>query len=200
MRSFFIIAGHSGKAEPGAKAFDGTYEADHTLEVRNLVVEHLQRLGGTTLALRGTVMQDPDNESLQSTINTLNRIGKADDFALDIHFNDNHPTATGVECFVNDGTSEANRLLAGNLVNAVSKVLGLPNRGIKSETQTYIYQKHGWRLGILHAKPRVVLLEICFLNSRDLPVFYERKDQVAEAIARTIIQAYPDVFGQRPQG
>jgi N-acetylmuramoyl-L-alanine amidase len=67
---------------------------------------------------------------------------------------------------VHDNTSLENRLFAAELTEACAKALGIRNRGVKSETESA--RK---RLGILHTVPRVVLLEVCFLNQHDLGKF-----------------------------
>jgi N-acetylmuramoyl-L-alanine amidase len=128
------------------------------------------------------VAEDADEEAFKDTLYRLALLGSKD-FVLDIHFNYNAPGAYGTESFVHDYTSKANRDRASKLTAAVSSVIGTANRGVKSEGDS----QHT-RLAVLHYAPAAVLLEVCFLNSKDLPLYLKKKEKVADAIAEIIKQ------------
>jgi N-acetylmuramoyl-L-alanine amidase len=174
-RTIYLIAGHDLQRDLGAVAYDGTREAVLTAELRDLVAQQLNkcaRCGGST---------ETDNDSLDlaRTIQAINGQARPTDFVLDIHFNHNHPTATGTEVFHFVGTSALNIARARTLSKAVAGALGLADRGAKPDTQTAVGS-----LGILRFTPcPALLLEVCFLNAGDLTRYRARKLAVATAIS-----------------
>jgi len=203
MRKIFVIAGHDKHRDPGAQAYDKTFEADIALELRDIVTDmlagafkkrgsecetvSLSRTDDTTMIQVGDenvgIQEDLDSMNLLQTIQYVRKYGDQDDFLLDIHFNHNHPTATGTEVFHAHETSQQNKAMAAKLSKAVADQMYIANRGAKSERLTAVGS-----LGILNRTPMpALLLDVCFLNQRDLPQYHRYKEGVAAAICDFII-------------
>lgn len=168
-----IFAGHHAN-DPGAIAYDGTTEAQLTRELRADLSRAVRDKGIQ-------VREDDDRWTLPQAIQWLATNTSSKDVLVELHFNSNHPTASGVEAFVHDGTSPYNHNRARQLCSAVSRALTIKNRGVKSEAES----ARG-RIGILHTPPRVVLLEVCFLNQADLTLYRQRRGRLVEMLAETL--------------
>lgn len=178
-RNLFLVAGHDLKRDLGAVAYDGTREAAHTAELRDLVAKRLDNC----LCLDGSTELDNDSLDLARTIQAISAKAGPEDFVLDIHFNHNHPTATGTEVFHFVGTTAVNIARARTLSKAVAQALALPDRGPKPDTESAVRS-----LGILRYTPcPALLLEVSFLNPRDLTVYRARKQAVADAITSFLL-------------
>jgi N-acetylmuramoyl-L-alanine amidase len=177
MSNLYLIAGHDLQRDPGALAYDLTTEASLTAVLRDdiaraLAIQNVHRHNGT-------VMADNDSHSLLQTIQAVNATAKAKDYLLDIHFNYNAPKASGTEVFYAASTNPANIARAGVLSAKVADAMGISNRGAKPDTLT----QHG-RLGILRDTiPQALLLEVCFLNAKDLTAYRNWRGKVVAAIA-----------------
>ena len=169
------IAGHSTRAK-GARAYNGKYEHDYTRGLQQRVTKYAPSFWN--------VREECENMALRDVINFVGEHG----YGIDIHFNNNNPLATGVEVFVNPHTSAKNKLIASLMVSKVANVLGLPVRRIQSNrSYKYSHESHRGRLAIVdNTKIPFILLEVCFLNAHDLPIYEQTKDEVAKAI----IEAY----------
>lgn len=179
----FIIAGHNTKNK-GALAFNGKYEHEYTTEVQRLVKEKIQE----GEYLEGTSMTDQESMSNMDVINLINENSSPGDYALDIHFNNNRPTATGVEVVVHPNTSLANKARASYLVNVISMMLNIPARR-RQPGRDYIFPSETYvgKIGIIEKTSiPVILLEVCFLNKGDLLQYEARKYDVAKIIADTM--------------
>lgn len=176
-RKVYLFAGHSA-SDAGAIGYDGTKESQLTQVLRNGVWHHLWKWGKGIDAVR-----DLDAWSLPKAVAYLRKNAKPNDLLVEFHFNHNHPTASGTEAFVHRNTSPENAQLASKMTSALASIMGIPDRGVKTEEQS----ARG-RIGILHAPPRVILLEVCFLNHIDLPRYAQHQGEVAKAIA-DLIQA-----------
>lgn len=180
-----VCAGHDLK-DPGAIAYDGTTEASLTMELRELVAAEIMAQGKTATKTFGSVMLDNDNHNLITTIRQINEYATPRHYGIDLHFNYNAPGASGTEAFYSEGTRRTNILWTKELSSRVAKTLGLPDRGGKSETETAVR-----RLGILSdTNCPFVLLEPCFLNEHDLPIYRDKKYEVAKIIATFLIERY----------
>jgi len=192
---YFILAGHDKNGDPGAQAYDGTFEVDYTIELRNLIVDKLtgKYFHTTNLIIEGTsaIMRDADSEKLWETINKVNQVSNgATDFLLDIHFDWNppqNPNASGSKSYHAQVTSKENIRRATELSGLVAGILGIPNQGAKSETESYCKS-----LGILsRTRPSALLIEVCYLTKKDLDNYRSKVDLVAEGIAEWIANLSP---------
>lgn len=169
-RKLFISAGHGG-TDPGASA-NGYIEAVLTLELRDLLVRELNKLGITPVT-------DPAPNALSQTLAWLRGKFGSKDILLDIHWNASHNTgAKGSEVIVPEVSSEFER----NLSNALLKVMtdiGFKNRGVKPESETA--RK---RLGWMRPNAENILIEVCFLtNSSDMMLYVNSKNIISKRLA-----------------
>lgn len=171
----FIIAGHSLN-DSGAVA-NGYKESQLTMELRGLIAKHID-------SFTFDVHLDNDSKSLSEVIRWVNNNSDANDLLIDLHFNAaENPNATGAEVFIHDKTTKTNAALAANLNMVAAKTLDIANRGVKTEKQS----QHT-RLGILHTKPRVILIEVCFMsNNADMIKYQAKKNIYAHLIAQELV-------------
>lgn len=173
----FLSAGHHDK-DPGAVS--GKFvERDLTKEMRGLIDGHLDQK---------QVIKDKDfetNSQYQSRIKP-----GSGSVLFDIHFNSASPTATGTECFVNKKDfADKNSLsykMAAEISKATSDILGIKDRGVKSESQS----QHP-RIGVLNLGSGIsVLWEICFISSvLDMQKYTLCKKELSEKVA-SILKKY----------
>src|SRR5690625_5147733 len=154
MNKLIITAGHHN-ADSGAVAL-GKKEAEEAIKDRNELVKAVHFIDSTI-----EVVIDDDNDNLATVIRKINEVGSRNDILLDIHYNSASVVATGVESFINGNDDPENRRIADRIVELSSKMLNLPNRGVKLESSS----QHP-RLGILHTVvKRSILLERGFINN-----------------------------------
>lgn len=177
MRKLYLIAGHDLNGDPGAIAYDLTTEASLTAALRDDIARELTN--PAVWRMEGSIETDNDSHKLIQTIRQVNTNAEPHDLLLDIHFNYNHPTATGSETFYATTTGAYNKELASRLSHLVAETLEIPDRGAKPDTMT----QHR-RLGILQdTVPQACLLEVCFLNKHDLNSFRMRRAQLVTKLA-----------------
>lgn len=169
----YLFAGHHLN-DPGARAVDGTTEAQLTIEFRNLMLQFIPAR---------SVIIDNDRETLPQLINRV-RPGSGS-VMLDCHFNSATATASGIETFIADGANADSRAFGADLVVTGSRLLGIPNRGVKTETES-----HRSRLGILHTPAGIsALVELAFIsNPEDLRRYHANKYALAKAYAGLLIK------------
>lgn len=162
----YIFAGHHDK-DPGAVA-NGQKEADLTKELRQLIIRPFE-----------DVTIDDDADTLSTLLKKIGKLHRTD-YVMDIHFNSvTNPKATGTEVFITDNDNSVEREWAQQVVDTTANILGINNRGIKTESQA----KRG-RLGILHTGATTILWEVCFMsNPDDLGRYHANKEALACAIA-----------------
>lgn len=167
MKKIVITAGHS-MSDPGATNGMLT-EADVCTDFRNLVSFYLTR-DGIEHCKDGS---GGENLPLSSAIKLIT----AGSIAVEFHCNAfAKTTATGVETL----SSEAGKALGAKLCDAVSVVLGIDNRGAKSEGSG----QHS-RLGFVRAGG--IILELFFItNPADLRVYLDKKWLLAQAVAKVL--------------
>ncbi|CAM2904901.1 N-acetylmuramoyl-L-alanine amidase [Flavobacterium frigoris] len=175
----FPIAGHHN-ADPGA-VYNSIKEADKTKELRNLVSKYL------TLKAHKHIMDNDakTNRQLQSRIKP-----GSGSVLVDHHFNASlNPASTGVEVIVANTANANSKALAKELADGTARVLGIANRGVKTEKDT----ARG-SIGILNLKAGIAcLVEVCFLsNPNDMAKYELRKDELAKFYAQTYIK-YDDL-------
>ena len=174
-RKIFLCAGHN-RSDSGAIEGD-LVEANLTIELRNLISAKIKNF---------TVLTDDDNLNLSQTVSWIESLCKPNDIILDLHFNDSDSSkATGCETFVPMRYSDDEYNLAANLNMATSKILDIPNRGVKTEDQS-----PRKRLAMMRPDGINVLLEVSFLsNESDMEKYQERKIALADSIAGVLSEA-----------
>ena len=169
MKTLLISAGHSTK-DPGAGG-NGLHEADVVTELRNIVSFYLTR---------NNIAHTVDTDSLTKNLPlaTAIKLARNHDIAVEFHCNaSSEPRATGVETLGGKGTLD----LGSALCKAIAEVLGIKNRGAKSEASG----QHR-RLGFVQAGGLIV--ELFFItNPKDVAVYQAKKWLVGKAIADVLI-------------
>lgn len=168
----FISAGHHNK-DSGAVG-NGYQENKLTMEFRDLVVAECLKKG-----LK--VITDKDTETLGEYLRRI-QTGSGS-VVIEFHFDAaTVKTATGTTALVGDDADRLDKAFANELTLATSSILGIKNRGVKSESDS-----HRGRLGLMREQGTVALLEICFIsNENDMKAYQKNKKQLAYAIAGVI--------------
>lgn len=156
MTTIYIAAGHGG-TDPGA-TYNNRNERDEAIKLVNAAVA----LASKHLAPNHRVVIIPHAMGYVETVQYFNRVAGSLDVLIEVHFNANAGTAgTGVE------TWYGLKPLAATLNEAVAKVMGLANRGIKYSDGFYVT-----RSAIAGGQKSGVILEMCFINNKsDMAVF-----------------------------
>lgn len=166
----FPSAGHHNN-DPGA-VYNGIKEADKTKELRNLVSKYLG-------AHKHIMDYDYEtNRQHQSRI----KPGSGSVLA-DHHFDaSTNTTVSGVGVFVANNANANSLAMGKEVVEGLSKIMGIPNRGVKTEAQS-----GRGRLGILHLGAGIaILVEVCFIsNPCDMAKYEANKEKVAKFLADT---------------
>jgi hypothetical protein len=181
-RTFYLIAGHS-QDSPGALSALGVFEHEYTKKLRDIISQKFMYSGIS-------YYRDRDDLKLMQVIEWI-RDTKDNAYFIDIHFNDNNPKATGTEIFIHEKSSDETKKIAENIVNNISKVLDIPVR-VAYADRKYKFPNESNRstLGMIdkvlfdvpkNPKP-VFLIEVCFLNEKDLKKYIGKEDKVADAI------------------
>lgn len=171
----YPVAGHHNN-DPGA-VYNSQKEADKTKEFRDLVSKYLTLKGHKHI-------KDDDNETNRQFQNRI-KPGSGSVLA-DHHFNaSSNPSASGTEGIVANNANANSRAMAKELVDGAACILGIPNRGVKTEKET----ARG-RIGILNLNAGIAcLIEIAFLSNPNDMVKYElKKDELARFYADTYIK------------
>jgi N-acetylmuramoyl-L-alanine amidase len=102
------------------------------------------------------------------------------DVCVDIHFNAGPPTATGVEVITADRFTREELGAATRMSVNCSKILGIRNRGVKTEKDTARKM-----IGILRNEKGInLLIEICFIsNANDMKAYQSKKRELAVEVA-----------------
>ncbi|HEX6208807.1 MAG TPA: N-acetylmuramoyl-L-alanine amidase [Actinomycetota bacterium] len=172
----YIGVGHGrtpgGTLDPGA-VFGGLVEHDLAVSVVDAYADAIRRAG-----LRVT------DESNSGPGHDPNFVGSAREanrlrvkYADEVHFNASATHAgTGTEVWVHGGTSEANKRAGRAIAAAISRVLRIPNRGLKLGTFSFLTSTN---------MPSAII-EVAFLDNTADRRAIRRKDaleEVGEAIA-----------------
>ncbi|GGH24576.1 N-acetylmuramoyl-L-alanine amidase [Sphingobacterium alkalisoli] len=165
-------AGHHNQ-DSGAIGVNGRKEADETKIFRDLVNKELRRMGKE-------VEQDDDNETLGQYLGRINPTDK--DVVIEPHFNAFNGKARGVEVLIADNANERSKAMAKELVDGYARIMGIPNRGVKTESQS----ARG-KLALMRKKGAVALPEICFMdNAKDMAAYDSNKVNLACFTANVI--------------
>jgi len=175
----FISAGHNPngiKKDPGAIG-NGFHEADLAVEFRNLVVAILR-------GKKTEVITDKDDERLGTYLERI-KTGNGS-VVLEFHFDAAAAaTATGTTVLIGNDADRLDKAFAKELVDANASILGIKNRGVKTEADS-----HRGSLGLMRESGTVALLEICFIsNTNDLRQYQNHKISLASKIAE-IVERY----------
>lgn len=181
MKTLFIIAGHSN-TQSGAVSDDYKEHEETILDKKSLEKAVRYQLGDRTDV---KVWTDNDNDSLNQVISQVKQIAKKDDLLLDIHYNaSGNRDVDGVEAFIAVNARDKSRRVATRLVELYSKMLDIPNRGVKLENES----QHN-RLGILHSNASSVLIEVRFLtNKKGMDEQEVIRDRLYTGVANILVQ------------
>lgn len=176
-KQIIIEAGHHfrpGKPDPGAVS-DGYSEAELTRHAKERIIHYLDLFYPEL-----TVLGDNDKDTLGQVISWIKSIEGNNSIGYSIHWNAaSNDSATGVEAFISDNASAKTKRMAPRAVDVVSKISGLRNRGVKTESQS----ARG-KLGILNTRSPFVLLEFAFINNpSDREVFFEWQEHIYITLA-----------------
>lgn len=169
----FPSAGHHDN-DPGA-VYNGVKEADKNKEFRNLVSKHL-----------GSHKHIMDKDSETNAQHQKRIKPGSGSVLLDAHFNASaNPSATGTEMIVANNASKQSIAMAKELADGTAQILGIKNRGVKTEAQT----ARG-KIGILNLGAGIaVLAELCFIsNKEDMAKYESCKEDLAKFYAETLIK------------
>lgn len=177
-RRIAISAGHSNipGQDMGARG-ELLTEGTEAVILRNLITDRFKERDEV-------VSVDPDNFVTGKTVALFKQYFGANDILVDIHFNAaTNPSATGCEVLVPAVASEFELSLAKDLSNTISKILGIANRGVKTELQS-ARKKLLW----MTIPGENILIEICFIsNNDDVKHYITNKEKLAKAIADLLI-------------
>lgn len=167
-------AGHHD-ADQGASG-NGYKEADVTKLIRNLMIAEFNRRNHK-------IIVDKDwetNTQYQRRIKPGNG-----SVIMDLHLNAATPSASGIEVYVNNNASKESIALATEICAELSKIMNIPNRGVKLEINS-----PRKRIGILNLKAGIsVLVELCFItNKRDIEALLANKEAVAKKLVDLAIK------------
>jgi len=174
----FISAGHHLR-DSGALGSD-EQENLEAMEFRDLVV--------TILRAKGLkVITDEDNETLPQYLNRI-QTGEGS-VVLEFHFDAYNRKASGSTALYGVDADQNDKAFASELVAGCSNIMGIPNRGAISETQS-----HRGRLGLMREKGIVCLLELCFIdNDNDMNKYELNKLALANFVAN-IVEKYENLI------
>jgi len=177
-RRIAASAGHSNVPgqDMGAQG-NGIIEGNETVVLRNLIVQEFRNR-------KEPISVDPDSNVTFKTVALFKQYFGKEDILLDIHFNaSSNPKATGCEVLVPAYMDIQERDLATNLVAAVSGVLNISNRGVKTELQS-ARKKLLW----MSIPAITVLLEVCFIsNPSDVSKYNAHKEELAKVITNILL-------------
>ncbi|MCP1996662.1 N-acetylmuramoyl-L-alanine amidase [Flavobacterium sp. HSC-61S13] len=169
----FPSAGHH-LSDPGAVA-NGYTEFDIMNRFRNKLILYLSKKGHKYI----TDENSETNTQYQSRIKPIKG-----DVIIDMHLNAGGPTATGCEVFISNTAGMESKTLAKELVDQLSKSMGITNRGVKTESQS----ARG-KIGVLNKAGTAVLIEFCFItNMTDLKAFFSNEDCLVEIVGNLLIK------------
>lgn len=168
----FISAGHHLK-DSGATA-NGRRENKEAILLRELIICELFKHNIK-------VFHDRDTETLGQYLARI-KPGYAS-VVVELHFNAaKDPKATGTEVLVADNYTEMSKEFAAELSKVISETLGIPNRGVKTESQS----ARG-KLAFVRKQGCTALIEVCFIsNPNDMRKYDENIDRLAVEIAKVI--------------
>lgn len=177
--AIYLSAGH-WRNDPGATGINGIKEADETIRLRDAVLNFIKP--------KYRVITDNDNESLAQYLNRI-KPGNAS-VVMEIHFDAaSNTTASGTTALVKTGANANSVAMGKEITTLLSRMMGITNRGCWDESKS-----HRGRLGLTHMPGITVLLEVCFITSKnDWERYTKNFMEVAELIAGVLMK-YDDLI------
>ncbi|MRJ09146.1 N-acetylmuramoyl-L-alanine amidase [Ornithobacterium rhinotracheale] len=168
-------AGHWAK-DSGAVA-NGYIERDEMDKLRNMIVARLKARGHAY----NTDDNSESNRVYQGRIRKELRTG---DVVMDLHLNAGRPEATGVEVYISQNAGTDSKKLAKEAVDGLAKIMGIANRGVKTDNQS----QHS-RIGILNLRGTAVLIEFAFItNKSDMAKYKANVGKIADFLTELLIK------------
>lgn len=170
----FPSGGHHN-SDPGAVA-NGYSEFELMSMFRNKVTAYLEKKGHRYIT-------DKDWETNSQYQNRIKP--REGDFLIDFHADAaSNKLVSGVGTFVSNNAGVVSKRAAKEIVDGLAKIMGIPNRGVKDESQTA--RK---RIGILNKPGAAVLVELFFItNPNDIKAFLDNLECIVEFIGQMIIK------------
>ena len=117
------------------------------------------------------------NQNLVNIVNNVNRVAKWSDINVSHHFNAFNGKATGAEVWYYLGDAKG-RALAEKVSAAISKALGIPNRGAKATTNLYV---------VSNTVGTTILIEWAFVdNASDMKNWNGNKAKAVNAVLNVL--------------
>ncbi|EDO1202097.1 hypothetical protein FQS15_06505 [Listeria innocua] len=189
-------AGHSQKVEGAINKAKGYEEHDETLKYNNQFISGLKSVGSkvtNTTSEAGT-----QNAILVEQVKKANAVSSNGRLDVSWHFNSAaNSSATGVEVLYYDN---AQKQLAADVSAALSKALGLRDRGAKQRKDLYF---------LSHTNAPAILIEVAFIsNANDMTAAITKRTSGVNAVIKTITgktvaskaTAKPSTTSSNPKG
>ncbi|MCQ2349108.1 MAG: N-acetylmuramoyl-L-alanine amidase [Paludibacteraceae bacterium] len=176
--TYFVIAGHRGL---GTGAHGYIDEASCACDIQEQMTKYMRGRGAI-------VVNEPVKMELADVVRMVNGQCKKGDLCLDIHFNaSSNPNASGVEAYIRQGSTDAmEKSFASRLVNSISSLLGIANRGVKADN-TGAHTRIAMCRDI---KCSSVLIEVCFCTSpKDCGAYQQNQVKVAQTMAEIMLNS-----------
>ena len=175
----FVSAGHHSKrvagSDPGAINKHGLKEGDVTIQFRDLISAELTRLNIPHKL-------DSDQETLQQYVDRI-QTGSGS-VVYECHLDAGPETATGTTSLVEVDANTLDKELAKELADKTATLLGIKNRGVKSEADT----RHK-RLALMKEEGIIVLHELCFItNDSDVAKLKAKMPELAKIVAQLLVK------------
>lgn len=168
---FTSNAGHSAKS-PGAGA-NGFKEHEQARLCNDAFIKVMKAHGHNVI----NTTSDAANKIavLQEQVAKANRVGGSKN-QLDISFHLNSGGGSGVEVLY---YSDDVKPIAASISSAISKELGVKDRGIKQRKDLYFLK---------HTKANAILVEVCFVDSLiDMQKLLKKRNKVMTAVAEALV-------------
>ncbi len=169
-----LDAGHHAK-DPGA-VHNGATEYEVMRRFREKLAKRLSAKGHSYL-------QDKDSETNRQFQNRIRPLLKTGDITLAFHLNASATgTATGVEVYISRYAGKDSKLAAKELVDGLSTIMQIRNRGVKVEGQS----QHS-TIGILNLRGSAVLIEFGFIE-QDLKAFQDNEEKILDFVEQIAVK------------
>jgi len=187
MGKLIVEAGHT-PSRPGAKSYiDGKYEHCFTDDLQNRTLYKMNKKKMEYVGLQGSTMgfyhvdEEKNNSQVIKLFNSMPKGSRA----ISIHFNNNNPRATGTEVIIDPRTNKYNKSRASWIVRNIAQTLDIQVRR-RNATRDWIYPSETFigSIGIIERTTiPVILVEVSFLNERDLAKYFGKEDDIATILA-----------------